>query len=82
MSAITAALSQIDGVASEGDLAPEPAAALVLEAAGDPILLPDGKRIYPPSLHGSPVDELALSLLDMNDPAASTFLRLIGPPGG
>ena len=81
MSAITAALSQIDGVAAEGDLVPEPAAALELETAGEPILLPDGKRIYPPCLHGQPIDELALALLDMHDPAQSSFLRLIGPPG-
>ena len=81
MSAITAALSQIDGVAAEGDLAPDPAAPLELETAGEPILLPDGKRIYPPCLHGQPIDELALALLDMDDPAQSTFLRLIGPPG-
>ena len=70
MSAITAALSQIDRVAAEGDLVPEPTAALELETAGEPILLPDGKRIYPPCLHGAPVDELALALLDMDDPAA------------
>ncbi|MHB1571102.1 MAG: P-loop NTPase family protein, partial [Solirubrobacteraceae bacterium] len=81
MSAITAALSQIDRVAAEGDLAPDPAAPLELETAGDPILLPDGKRIYPPCLHGQPIDELALALLDMKQPAESTFLRLIGPPG-
>jgi len=81
MSAITAALSQIDRVAAEGDLAPEAKAALELATPGEPILLPDGKRIYPPRLHGAPVDELALALLDMTDPAASTFLRLIGPPG-
>ena len=81
MSAITAALSQIDGVAAEGDLVPDPAAPLELETAGEPILLPDGKRIYPPCLHGQPIDELALALLDMDDPAPSTFLRLIGPPG-
>ena len=81
MSAITAALSQIDGVAAEGDLAPDPAAPLELETAGEPILLPDGKRIYPPCLHGQPIDELALALLDMDDPAQSSFLRLIGPPG-
>jgi hypothetical protein len=81
MSAITAALSQIDRVAAEGDLAPEAKAALELATPGEPILLPDGKRIYPPCLHGAPVDELALALLDMTDPAASTFLRLIGPPG-
>ncbi|HEY5389216.1 MAG TPA: hypothetical protein VIJ83_01580, partial [Solirubrobacteraceae bacterium] len=81
MSAITAALSQIDRVAAEGDLAPDPAAPLELETACEPILLPDGKRIYPPCLHGQPIDELALALLDMHEPAASTFLRLIGPPG-
>ena len=80
MSAITAALSQIDRVADEGDLVPDPVAPLELETACDPILLPDGKRIYPPCLHGAPVDELALALLDMHDPAQSTFLRLIGPP--
>jgi hypothetical protein len=81
MSAITAALSQIDRVAAEGDLAPDPAAPLELETACDPILLPDGKRIYPPCLHGQPIDELAVALLDMQEPAESTFLRLIGPPG-
>ena len=48
MSAITAALSQIDRVAAEGDLAPDPAAPLEIETAGEAILLPDGKRIYPP----------------------------------
>ena len=81
MSAITAALSQIDRVAAEGDLAPDPAAPLALETACEPILLPDGKRIYPPCLHGQPIDQLALALLDMHEPAQSTFLRLIGPPG-
>jgi MoxR-like ATPase len=81
MSAITAALSQIDQLAEEGDLVSDPAAPLELETAGAPILLPDGKRIYPPSLHGQPIDELAMALLDMDDPAKSSFLRLIGPPG-
>ena len=33
------------------------------------------------ALHGQPIDELALALLDMDDPAQSSFLRLIGPPG-
>ena len=82
MSAIDQALSTIDQIASEGDLAPDrPGDTLELSSLTDPIVLPDGKRIYPPSLHGTPVDELALALLDMQDPAASTFLRLIGPPG-
>jgi hypothetical protein len=81
MSAITAALSQIDRVAAEGDLTPDPSTPLELTTPGEPIVLPDGKRIYPPCLHGQPIDELALALLDMQDPAESTFLRLIGPPG-
>ena len=70
MSAITAALSQIDRVAADGDLVPDATAPLELETAGEPIVLPDGKRIYPPCLHGAPIDELALALLDMDDPAA------------
>jgi hypothetical protein len=83
MSAIDTALNTIDAVAAEGDLAPDRPASdrLELEAAGEPIVLPDGKRIYPPRLHGQPIDELACALLDMNDPGGSTFLRLIGPPG-
>ena len=83
MSAITAALGQLDDVAAEGDLAPDPlpSDSLELQAPSDPILLPDGKRIYPPTLHGEPVDRLALALLDMDDPAGSSFLRLVGPPG-
>ena len=47
----------------------------------EPIVLPDGKRIYPPLLFGEPIDELACKLIDVQDPAASRFLRLIGPPG-
>jgi hypothetical protein len=82
MGAIDAALDQIDRVAAEGDLAaPAYAESLELEAAGEPIELPDGKRIYPPCLHGQRIDELACALLDMDRPAESTFLRLIGPPG-
>ena len=83
MSAITAALRQLDEVAAEGDLTsdPLPTDTLALELPGEPIVLPDGKRIYPPTLHGQRVDELALALLDMDDPAASSFLRLTGPPG-
>ena len=82
MSAIDAALSTIDRVASEGDLAPErPADLLELDALTEPVVLPDGKRIYPPRLHGEPIDELACALIDTDRPAESTFLRLIGPPG-
>jgi MoxR-like ATPase len=83
MGAINAALNQIDDVAREGELAAEPlhATGLELEAPVEAIELPDGKRIYPPLLHGEPVDRIARALLDMDDPARSTFLRLIGPPG-
>src|SRR4051794_17164178 len=53
MSAITAALRQLDDVAAEGDLAPDPLPSDLhaFEAPSDPIVLPDGKRIYPPLLH-------------------------------
>jgi len=83
MRALTAALSAIDEIAEQGDLAPAatPAEPLALESAGEPIELPDGKLIFPPLLHGRPVDELACALLDMDDPARSAFLRLVGPPG-
>jgi AAA domain (dynein-related subfamily) len=83
VSAIDAALQRIDEVAAEGDLAPPPAAGerLQLETAAEAIELPDGKRIYPPLLHGEPVDRVACALLDPQDPSQSTFLRLIGPPG-
>ena len=82
MSAIDTALSTIDQVASEGDLAPARLADLLeLGSLTEPIVLPDGKRIYPPRLHGEPIDELACALIDTDRPAESTFLRLIGPPG-
>ena len=82
MSAIDAALSTIDRIGAEGDLAPErPRDALELESLASPVVLPDGKRIYPPRLHGEPIDELACSLIDTDRPAESSFLRLIGPPG-
>ena len=82
MGAIHAALNTIDQVAQQGDLvADRPSEPLALDALADPVVLPDGKRIYPPRLHGRPVDELACALLDINQPARSTFLRLTGPPG-
>jgi hypothetical protein len=82
MSAIDAALSTIDQVAHEGDLtAHRPSNVLELDATGDPVVLPDGKRIYPPRLHGEPIDQLACAPIDTEQPAESTFLRLIGPPG-
>ena len=84
MSALDAALQQIDDVAANGDLTPTPTAALPVidpEDAGEPVELPDGRTIYVPRLHGRRVDELACALLDLEAPARSKFLRLTGPPG-
>jgi hypothetical protein len=72
VSAIDAALTTIEEVAAEGDLATDPPELLELEAAGEPIVLPDGRRIYPPLLHGEPVDRIACALLDTDDPSRST----------
>jgi hypothetical protein len=70
MSAINSALSAIDEIATEGDLTLDVAdLPLELDAVGDPVTLPDGRRIYPPRLHGEPIDELACKLLDLDRPA-------------
>ena len=58
MSAITAALSQIDRVAAEGDLAPDPAAPLELETAGDPIRAA-GRQADLPAVPARPADRRA-----------------------
>ena len=83
MSAINSALAAIDEIGAEGEMdsnLPE-AVSFDLEAVAEPIVLPDGKRIYPPLLFGEPIDELACKLINVDDPAASRFLRLIGLPG-
>jgi hypothetical protein len=83
-SAIAAARQQINDVGAEGDLDGAPAGEAVdldLHGVADAIELPDGKVIYPPKLHGEPIEKVACSLLDMQEPARSKFLRLIGPPG-
>jgi hypothetical protein len=83
VSSITAALGQIDRIGAEGEMeagVPE-AVSFDLDRVAEPIVLPDGKRIYPPMLFGEPIDEVACRLIDTEDPAASRFLRLIGPPG-
>ena len=82
--AIAAARRQINDVGAEGDLHEAPTAQVIdleLDGVADAIELPDGKVIYPPKLHGEPIDQIACALLDMQDPARSKFLRLIGPPG-
>jgi hypothetical protein len=84
MSALDAALRQIDDIASDGDLAPIPPPVLPAidpDDAGGPVELPDGRTIYVPRLHGRRVGELASALLDLERPADSKFLRLTGPPG-
>lgn len=82
-SAITAAREQIAAVGADAELGPADLAGvdLALDGLATAIELPDGKTIYPPKLHGAPIDQLACELLDMQDPAQSKFLRLIGPPG-
>jgi hypothetical protein len=83
-SAITAARQRINDVGADGDL--DGAAAhgeidLDIESIADSIELPEGKVIYPPKLHGEPIDRVACALLDMQQPSRSRFLRLVGPPG-
>jgi len=83
VSAIDAALATIDGIGAEGEMdaeAPAPTG-FDLDRVAEPIVLPDGKRIYPPMLFGEPIDEVACRLIDTQNPAASRFIRLIGPPG-
>ena len=83
-SAIAAARQQINAVGADGDLdgaTPPGEIDLDVDSVADPIELPDGKVIYPPKLHGQPIDTIACALLDMQQPIRSRFLRLIGPPG-
>jgi AAA domain (dynein-related subfamily) len=83
VSAINSALAMIDRIGADGDMDANVTdqVSFDLDAASDPIVLPDGKRIYPPLLFGEPIDEVACKLIDTENPAASRFLRLTGPPG-
>ena len=83
MSAIDAALATIDEIGAKGEMDAEARAPVGfdLDGVADPIVLPEGKRIYPPMLFGEPIDAVACRLIDTQDPAASRFIRLIGPPG-
>jgi hypothetical protein len=49
--------------------------------ACEPIAMPDGSTIVPPSVLGRPVHELVCDLIDWKNPAKSRFVRLVGPPG-
>ena len=66
--AIAAARQQINAVGADGDLdgaTPPGEIDLDVDSVADPIELPDGKVIYPPKLHGQPIDTIACALLDM-----------------
>jgi hypothetical protein len=83
-SAIAAARQRINDVGADGDLDGTRVPGeidLDVDSLTDPIELPDGKLIYPPRLHGEPIDLVACALLDMQDPSRSRFLRMTGPPG-
>src|SRR3954453_3470243 len=82
--AIAAARQRINDVGADGDLDGARAHGeidLDVDSVAEPIELPDGKLIYPPKLHGEPIDRIACALLDMQDPSRSRFLRMTGPPG-
>ena len=69
MSAINSALATIDEIGAEGEMdanLPE-AVSFDLEAVAEPIVLPDGKRIYPPLLFGEPIDAVACKLIDVHE---------------
>ena len=83
-SAIAAARQRINDVGADGDLDGATARGeidLDVDAIADPIELPDGKVIYPPKLHGEPIDRVACALLDKQQPSGSRFLWRNGPPG-
>ena len=85
MSAINNALARIDEIGAEGEMDAGATASgldeLELDCVAEPIVLPDGKRIFPVRLFGEPIHEVAARLIDTKDPAASRFLRLTGQPG-
>ena len=73
-SAIAAARQRINDVGADGDLDGARARGeidLEVDSIADPIELPDGKLIYPPKLHGEPIDRIACALLDMQQPSRS-----------
>ncbi len=76
-----AALKAVDALAAEGDLAPAEAPPDTLDAPLSKLVLPDGRILYPPTLFGRPLHEIACDLMDLENPSQSRFPRLIGPPG-
>ena len=81
MSAITAALSQIDRVAAEGDLAPDPAAPLELETAASRSCCPTASGSTRRACTASRSTSSPSRCSTCTTRPQSTFLRLIGPPG-
>jgi hypothetical protein len=79
--AIDEAIDTINSVAEEGELAAETEQLARLDAPLQELVLPDGRVLYPPRLHGEPLHEVACSMIDTEDPTKSRFPRLIGPPG-
>jgi hypothetical protein len=75
------ALNVVDELAAEGDLTPDAEPLDSLDAPLHKLVLPDGRTLYPPSLFGRPLHEVACDLMDLEDPTMSRFIRLIGPPG-
>ena len=66
MSAINSALATIDEIGADGEMDANVTdqVSFDLDAVSDPIVLPDGKRIYPPLLFGEPIDAVACKLID------------------
>jgi MoxR-like ATPase len=84
-SAIAAGLGIVDDIAADGGItATVEEVDDSLDTPAVKVVLPDGRNgrtIYPPSLFGRPLHEVACDLMDLEDPAQSRFMRLIGPPG-
>jgi hypothetical protein len=83
VSALTAALAQIDQIGAEGNMdanATDPVS-FDPDDVCDPVMLPEGNVVYPPTIHGEPLHELAANLMAGENPGRSRFLRMIGPPG-
>lgn len=75
------ALGVVDELAAEGDLTPESEPLDTLDAPLHKLVLPDGRTLYPPSLFGRALHEVACDLMDLEHPTLSRFIRLVGPPG-
>jgi hypothetical protein len=67
--------------ASASTLPPTPMSTSTSMRSPDPIELPDGKRIFPPRLHGGPIDELSSVPLDSQQPCRSRVSGADRPAG-